>query len=251
MEIPEINDRILQLVEKKANKSRNEFAKKIGVAQQSINRLFNIDKRTGKYPLATTEIIASITEMFVDIDANWLLTGKGSMLKEDPKASKVDILGDKPEQMSVYKLRTDYYGVEKQNIPLFEIDARAGLDVLFSSQSTQVPIDFITVPNAPKCDGALFVRGDSMYPILKAGDIVCYKAINNIDNLILGEMYILDIDNGEEEYLTVKFVKKCDKGDKFVTLVSENKHHADRDILRESIRALGLVKLSIRYNTIS
>lgn len=179
------------------------------------------------------------------VDKNWLLTGEGSSSFEKEE------IDDSGSEVSIYKLRTDYYGVERQRIPLYEIDASAGLNMLFSSQNTQIPLDYITVPNAPKCDGALFVRGDSMYPILKAGDIICYKTVHNIDNLILGEMYVLDIDNGEEQYLTVKFVKKSEKGKEYVTLASENKHHADRDIRMDSIRALGLIKLSIRYNTIS
>ncbi|MFT4168044.1 MAG: S24 family peptidase [Dysgonomonas sp.] len=179
------------------------------------------------------------------VDKNWLLTGEGSSSFEKEE------IDDSGSEVSIYKLRTDYYGVERQRIPLYEIDASAGLNMLFSSQNTQIPLDYITVPNAPKCDGALFVRGDSMYPILKAGDIICYKTVHSIDNLIRGEMYVLDIDNGEEQYLTVKFVKKSDKGSEYVTLVSENKHHADRDIRVDSIRALGLIKLSIRYNTIS
>ena len=130
------------------------------------------------------------------------------------------------------------------------MNASLGLNILFSSQSTQVPLDYITVPNAPKCDGALSVRGDSMYPILKAGDIVCYKIITDIENIVYGEMYLLDIDNGDDQYLTVKFIKKAEV-DGHVTLASENRHHANKDIPISQIRALAIVKLSIRYNTIS
>lgn len=194
--------------------------------------------------------VQRIVENYPLYNSEWLLTGRGDMLKKEVSFNEDSIQNGEPE-VSMYKLRTDYYGVERQRIPLYEIDAAAGLNMLFSSQNTQIPLDYITVPNAPKCDGALFVRGDSMYPILKAGDIICYKTVHNLDNMILGEMYVLDIDNGEEQYLTVKFVKKSDKGSDYVTLASENKHHADRDIRIDSIRALGLIKLSIRYNTIS
>lgn len=194
--------------------------------------------------------IKAIVENYPQYNAEWLLTGKGKMLKNEeiPDSNYVEEV--EPE-LSIYRLRTDYYGVERQRIPLYEIDAAAGLNTLFSSQITQIPLDYITVPNAPKCDGALFIRGDSMYPILKAGDIICYKTILNLDNLIFGEMYVLDIDNGDDEYLTVKFVKKSDRGDNYVTLVSENKHHAPKDIPLSQIRALAIIKLSIRYNTIS
>lgn len=81
MEIPEINSRISQIIDYKSNGNRKKFAETIGIAQQSVNRLFNIDTRTKKYPTVTTDILIAITEMFVDIDACWLLTGRGNMLK--------------------------------------------------------------------------------------------------------------------------------------------------------------------------
>lgn len=80
MEIPKINERILQLVNYYTNSSVKKFAESIKIPQQTVNRLFNIDSRTKKYPVATTEILVAITKMYVDIDANWLLTGKGAML---------------------------------------------------------------------------------------------------------------------------------------------------------------------------
>lgn len=81
MEMPEINSRILQIIDYKSNGNRRKFAEVIGIAQQSVNRLFNTDTRTKKYPVATTEILVAITEMFVDINTRWLLTGEGEMLK--------------------------------------------------------------------------------------------------------------------------------------------------------------------------
>lgn len=237
-----VKTRIVQYIESKGI-SKYQFYKDTGIANGFLDKDGNIGSDK-------CEIIYS---QYPDISLEWLITGKGNMLNSSKKLNiKEDIQeADVETEVSIYKLRTDYYGVERQRIPLYEIDASAGLNMLFSSQNTQIPLDYITVPNAPKCDGALFVRGDSMYPILKAGDIICYKTVHNIDNLIRGEMYVLDIDNGEEQYLTVKFVKKSDKGNDYVTLVSENKHHADRDIRVDSIRSLGLIKLSIRYNTIS
>ena len=70
MEIPEINKRVLQLIEIYTNRSVKKFAETIGIPQQTLNRLFNKDTRTGKYPVVTTEILVSISKMYVDINAN-------------------------------------------------------------------------------------------------------------------------------------------------------------------------------------
>ncbi|MFV0311161.1 MAG: helix-turn-helix transcriptional regulator [Dysgonomonas sp.] len=115
----------------------------------------------------------------------------------------------------------------------------------------QVPIDFISVPNAPKCDGALYIRGDSMYPILKAGDIACYKVIQDKNNVRFGEIYILDIDDGDDQYLTVKYIQKSDISDEYFKLVSQNISHNPKEEKRSNIRMMAIVKLWIRYNTIS
>ena len=85
MELPEINKRILQLVDNYTNNSVKKFAESIGIPQQTVNRLFNKDTRTGKYPTATTEILVAITRKYVDINANWLVAGKGDMLNTPPQ----------------------------------------------------------------------------------------------------------------------------------------------------------------------
>ncbi len=61
-----------------------------------------------------------------------------------------------------------------QNIPLYELDAVAGLVALFDTQTRQVPVSHIQIPDLPRCDGALYVRGDSMYPLLKKAEILFY-----------------------------------------------------------------------------
>lgn len=83
MEIPKINLRVSQIIDYKSGGSRKNFSENIGIAQQTINRLFNLDTRTNKYPVVTTDVLVAITEMYVDIDTRWLLTGLGSMLIPD------------------------------------------------------------------------------------------------------------------------------------------------------------------------
>lgn len=195
--------------------------------------------------------LKKIIDNYHDLNLEWFFNDNSPMIKSVNYEINYNATNLAEPEISKYQLKTDYFGVEKQNIPLYEVDASAGLNTLFSSQNTQIPLDYISVPNSPKCDGALFVRGDSMYPLLKAGDIVCYKTIQNINNLIYGEMYLLDIDNGDDQFLTVKYVQKSDKGDDYIKLVSENRYHADKDESISHIRALAIIKLTIRYNTIS
>ena len=89
-----------------------------------------------------------------------------------------------------------------------------------------------------------------MYPLLKSGDIVLYKEIRNILNGILwGEMYLLSFVIEGDSYIAIKYIQKADD-DRFVRLVSHNIHHLPKDIPLNSIRALALVKASVRFNTL-
>lgn len=83
MEMPEINQRILQIIDTYGDRNVKKFAESIGVAQQTLNRLFNVDTRTNKYPMATTEILVAITRNYVDVDIEWLLLGNGQMIKKN------------------------------------------------------------------------------------------------------------------------------------------------------------------------
>ena len=136
-----------------------------------------------------------------------------------------------------------------QSVPLYSIEGTAGLVPLFSEQNETKPVNFIHIPNLPKCDGAIYVSGDSMYPLLKSGDIVLYKQLHNIEDIFWGDMYLLSIDLDGEEYIVVKYIQKSDR-EGYVKLVSQNPHHADKDIEISRIRAIALVKASIRMNSI-
>lgn len=106
MEIPNINIRVKQIIDLQTNGNVKKFAESINISQQTINRLFNIDTRTNKYPLVTTEILISITEMYVHINSYWLLTGNGEMIldekpKEEVKFVDGNFLLDRLEKLAI------------------------------------------------------------------------------------------------------------------------------------------------------
>jgi phage repressor protein C with HTH and peptisase S24 domain len=138
--------------------------------------------------------------------------------------------------------------IDSQSIPLYNIEASAGLVPLFRNSDEHI-IDYINIPNLPNCDGAVYVTGDSMYPLLKSGDIVLYKQIKDIkNNIFWGEMYLISVDMDGEEYISVKYVQRSDEGKEFIRLVSQNQHHQPKDIHLKRVRALAIVKASVRMN---
>lgn len=79
--IPIENQRVKRVIDFTTNGNVLQFSKEIGISQPRINRLFTIDSRSGKYPLVSFEIVQAIINKFVNIDAEWLILGKGDMLK--------------------------------------------------------------------------------------------------------------------------------------------------------------------------
>lgn len=181
--------------------------------------------------------IQSIVENFPQYSAEWLLTGNGPMLKEEVPAIQLLSHPKVPEKI-----------IDQQAINLYDVEAAANLKTLFVNKDQNI-LGQISIPDIPRCDGAIYVRGDSMYPILKSGDIIAYKEIHNFDNVIYGEMYLISFDIEGDDFLTVKYINHSEK-DGYVKLVSYNPHHDPKDIPVSSINALALVKFSIRKNTI-
>ena len=171
---------------------------------------------------------------------------------EKPKVKKTPSNEDNPyiiENLPTNRKTMDSIH-EIQEVPLYDLEATAGLQELFSGGKSAVQIlDTIKIPHLPKCDGAISITGDSMYPLLKSGDMVLYKEIP-LDSIFYGEMYLLSykIDDWEE-YVTVKYVQKSDLGDEYLKLVSQNQHHQPKDVLKAHITAIAIIKASIRINT--
>lgn len=252
MEIPLENQRIRTVIEYFCDGNELQFSKEIGISQPRINRLFNIDPRNNKYPLVTFDIIKAIINKFVDVSAEWLVVGFGEMKKHSSiYIESPDIEHSIGEPTShVFKLKTDSV-LQKQSVPLYDVQASASVVALFRDKNNEKPIDHITIPNLPKCDGAIYVSGDSMYPLLKSGDIIMYKKVNShIDNIFWGEMYLVSLVNDDgDDFIMVKYIQKSEKGEEFITLVSENRHHQSKCFHLSNIKGLAIIKASVRINS--
>ncbi|MFL0104828.1 S24 family peptidase [Tenacibaculum maritimum] len=190
--------------------------------------------------------ISKLLHTYKDLNANWLFTGNGNMIISNTIEEKEESNG---ATTNIFKLKTDN-DLGSQNIPLYNIEAAAGLVELFQSQADTNPIDTLSIPNLPKCDGAVFVTGDSMYPLLKSGDIVAYKQIEDFNNDIFwGEMYLISVEVAGEEYISVKYIQKSEKGEQYIKLVSQNQHHQPKNVKLKKVRAMALVKASVRINS--
>lgn len=82
-EMPGINKRLLYVIHMKYGTNINRFCKFSGIVQQRLNRLFITDKRSDKYPTVPADILATVVELYDDVNIHWILTGKGDPFMTD------------------------------------------------------------------------------------------------------------------------------------------------------------------------
>ena len=212
-------------------KKDSEFADFLGVSRPTLSNW--CARNRIDFPLL-------LDKMGNDVDYNWLLIGKGNpkhhlvYCNDELAQGEVAIIHN-PKIMEV---------MNDRSVVLYDIAAAANLKTLFTNKN-QFAVGKIQIPSIPVCDGAIYVSGDSMYPILKSGDIIGFKEINSFSNLIYGEMYLVSFNIDGDEYLSVKYVNRSDKKD-CLKLVSYNTHHEPMDIPFAAINAMAIVKFSIR-----
>ena len=191
-----MNERV-KLIRKQLGMTQEQLAQRLGIGKAALSMI-----ETGKAGLSARNRNILVQEL--NVNPEWLESGKGNMFNAEP-------------DLTAYMHRTDN-SLPLQSVPLYSIEGTAGLVPLFADQAQAKPVNFIHIPNLPKCDGAIYIVGDS-----------------------------IDIDG--EEYVTVKYIQKSDR-EGYVKLVSQNPHHADKDVAINRIRAIALVKASIRMNSI-
>ena len=209
--------------------SRSQFFSELGISEQSF-----LDASTH----VNSTILSTIAQMNNQLNRDWLMTGKGPMMQ-----GETEELTHNAEKV-IHSLGGE------GGVPLYSTEAAAGVVTLFQDHGHH-PIGEIKIPNMPKCDGAIYVVGDSMYPLLKSHDIILYKLVQDIKNYIFvwGEMYLLTWENDGDYSVVVKWVQRSEVGKNYVCLVSENRHHQPVDIPIEKIKSLAIVKASIRTNS--
>lgn len=231
----DIKHKIDQVAHKFFEGNNVMFANKLKTSEGNIRNY-----RSGKSVPKLDFILSLHNELGISFD--WIFKDGSNMIVDDAvELTDVDT--------TMFTRKGDKLAT-RQAVPLYNTFAAAGLTQTFNDNANIV--DYISIPNLPKCDAAVYITGDSMYPLLKSGDIAFIKRVNDIDNSILwGEMYLLSFLFDDEIYTLAKYIQKSDKGVEYVKLVSQNQHHQSIDIPLKNIKELALIKASVRFNSMN
>lgn len=219
-------DRILEFINSKG------ISKTTFLEQTNIKRGF-LDKDKMKASVSDL-FLAKILSIYPDVNLEWLITGEGEMTKNST--------------VPIYDIIDSNNSSLQRTVPLFSLsDITDSEHPMFNKGRRP---DTITIPHMPACDAAVYIHGDSMYPIINTADIACFKRIHDLNDIYWGEMYIIEIFREEGNYITFKYIRRSTLGDNYVSLHSHNPDYAPQDVLKEKIIKLGLIKVCVRYNTL-
>lgn len=191
------------------NKIR-EIRKSKHISQQRLAAMLNVNQtaisqwETGKtYPNIDTA--AKLADIF-GVSMEYLL-------------GKDDDAADKPKRGGV---RIPVYGDTAAGVPIYAI----------SNYDSEDPDDWEEIPESMAADGdyiALRIKGDSMEPRMRTGDVVIVRLQPEVDN---GDIAIVRV-NGEEA--TCKKIKKTPDG---IMLISLNPAYEPMFYSRRQVREL-------------
>ncbi len=167
--------------------------------------------------------IEKILHNYRDLSPEWLLTGRGEMLRSD-----------KPTQTHIPTAHPALNPTE--GIPLIPFSAMAG--ALTSAQTVlEHECDRYVVPAFKGADFLIQVKGSSMYPKYSSGDIVACQRVT-MDKLFFqwNKVYVIDTDQGP----LIKRIKPGHDKD-HVLIVSDNEKYDPFELPCASIYAVALV----------
>lgn len=194
----------------------------ITVAAGLSNGLIGKAKSGGKSMTASN--IEKILYAYPQLSPDWLLTGKGEMMKDTRE--KVNAVPSNDCNNA---------------IPLIPIEAMAGF---FTGEMTDYDknCERLNIPGI-KADFVVTVSGDSMEPKYFSGDLVACQMVNLSDLFFQwGKVYVIDTDQG----VLIKKVKRS-KNAGHITLVSENPDYEDIEVQYSHIYHISLVKAIVRF----
>ncbi|MGV4555828.1 S24 family peptidase [Ornithobacterium rhinotracheale] len=200
-----IKERVLYLSEN-VEVTKQEFFRKIGITYG------NFTGKKKERPL-NSDAIENILLIYPETNPEWLLTGKGEMLK-DEKAEKQE--------------------KQKNLIPLYDdVATIGGTSSVVELSGNSKPTEYIDAGDwFTNVTAAIRHYGDSMveYP---NGCILALRAINDINSIVWGRTYVIETN----EIRVTKRMQTCPEDDNYIMAYSTNNEtYVDGRLVHEPFR---------------
>lgn len=204
--------------------SQSEFARRIAMRQPNLSGILRGERPCGQGVL--NKILLSF-----DINADWLLTGEGDMLKSDSH-NEVDV-STKEDRGERERAVTDG---KVTYIPLIHIDSVGGVHSPNSLTNSEQYVErMIPFPDARPGDVAILQSGNSMAPTIPAGAILQIRKVENWREYFgYGSDFVLWLT--DERRITKQVLKYEPDPKNYVTCHSYNPEAADEELPKSMIQ---------------
>ena len=220
-------ERLMMFLEHEGT-TKKRFEAQVGLPNGSISKW-----RNGYVP---PRALTKISAYYPDLNVDWLLTGKGSMLNSDSDY-------DYEEKTPAYNSRNDRPN-KQASLPLLPMDCIAGYSgwdnagVRLSDCPQYIVPEFINA----QAEFLIRVSGSSMYPKYSSGDILACRKVQQITFIQWGKVYVIDSQQG----VMVKRLFEDPSDHNCIICKSDNDNYPPFSLPKEEIRSLSIVVGVIR-----
>lgn len=227
-----VKERLKEFI-KHSKINTSQFEKSIGVSNGYVN---SISKNIG------IDRIDYMLEKYPNLNLEWLLTGRGEMLRTSPSETPTQTLS--VAEMPANQPPIASKSTTNQGIPLIPIDAMAGFATETYDGVELTHCEHYNVPEFTRmgCDFLIRVSGSSMSPKYHSGDIVACKHLPMSDIFFQwNKVYVLDTEQGP-------LIKRVKKGSdiEHVLIISENDKYEPFELHLSKVRSVAIVLGVIR-----
>lgn len=208
--------------------NQTQFAQKINMRQNNLSEILSGKRNIG--PNVINKLIISF-----GIDADWFITGKGSMYKKHTWLDDIsdELLG--PQEVTRNNIKKGQEATKIQTRPRIPYTAAAGsltsaVEGITSDQCEHIP----RINIFPEYDFTIIIKGDSMEPKYEGGDEVACKRIDSTSFIQWGKVHVLDTAQG------ILIKRTYENGEK-IRCVSYNPEYPDFSIDKSEIYSMSLV----------
>lgn len=157
--------------------TQKELSELIEISASQLSSIINGRDKVGLL------IVEKFLNLDSRLDANWLLTGKGEMLKIETDHKPKQILSDVRQEV--------------ETRPRIPMDAAAGSLSVAQNGVTNNDCEQLPIIKAfAQYDFTIFARGDSMFPEYHSGDELACLFIKNTSFVQWGRVHVLDTAQG-------------------------------------------------------
>lgn len=198
----------------------SSLEKKIGASKGVLSRA--LSQKTD----IQAKWVVKIVENYPEISPEWLLTGKGEMLKSEVNTNQSEHM-------------LDMIPAKVSGIPLVNINAVAGFgNADFAIAEADVK-DYYVVPKFKYChvDFMIEISGSSMYPKYNSGDVVACTILHERAFIQWNKCHIIAT---REQGILCKRLRPSEQQG-YITAVSDNKDYPPFDIPTSEITGIALV----------